>query len=541
MTEYVSKATAADGEPVRANQRSGRAATRAAVPVIGQAKLVVGSASDPHEREADEMADQVMRSLRRDGGVRTLSSTPRVRRSLRSPQVGAAGGPLDSDTEQRLQRARSGGTPLVAGLQRSIGEAMGADVSNVRLHSGAESSALNAEMGARAFTLGNDVFLGDGAPSTDTDAGLRLVAHEVAHTVQQGASPVQREMDEVGSTAPAAAPAASSPDEEAPVEMAGELPTVKVAAVPEDTTGGGVLEEDQTHAGRGGSHRSGSTRQSGSRRGRTTAPITARIGTSTRVSEKRGLVEASDTDAAVGRAIATKTSVAGYTATSFGSMRTTITIEGTTWELKDDKVYIDCTINGQLFWGVDAGGRTDVPSPTAPLVTKDNFTEIADDLNPKLDGKSWRARRKKYWSAALTGRHELYHANDAAGYINREGAGVLTDYLSKNPITLSEDDKKDPAAVKTKVDAAVHAGLQEVIAGRTFYFRAGMGKSDYLNFPGEIRAFGDGKQPYADLASGVRAHGQGLADAAKPKPTAATATATPSVTAPTPVTAGASL
>ena len=91
-----------------------------------------------------------------------------------------------------MQSARSGGAALDAGLQRHFGEATGADVSGVRLHAGEQATSLNDQMGAEAFTLGKDIFFRDGIPDTGSDAGLGLVAHEVAHTVQQGASPVAR-------------------------------------------------------------------------------------------------------------------------------------------------------------------------------------------------------------------------------------------------------------------------------------------------------------------------------------------------------------
>jgi hypothetical protein len=367
-------------------------------------------------------------------------------------------------------------------------------------------------MGAHAFTLGNDVFLADGAPAPTSEAGLRLVAHEVAHTVQQGASPVRREVRREATAAGTEEPAA----------MAGSIPTIQTAAEPEDTTGLGKLEEDSGHRSET-TRRSASALNSGARNasGTSAVTLTARVSPSTNVTERAGLVVDTDRDEAVGRSVTTQTAIGAYSASAFGAMRTTITIEGTSWELTGGKVFIDCTLKGQLDWGVNAGGRTDVPSASASIITKDNYTAIADDLAPHLRGKSWRAARTAYWSAALTGRHELYHANDAANWINTQGPGVLKNYLSLNPITLTDDDKKDPAKVKAKVRSRLAEGLEEVKNGRVYYFRAGLPQSEYLNFPGEERAFGDGRQPYQELADGVRARGEALAAAAKPAPAAA--------------------
>jgi hypothetical protein len=74
--------------------------------------------------------------------------------------------------------------------------AFGADLSSVRIHTGSGPTALNRKLQAKAFTVGADIFFRDAAPDTSTASGQHLLAHELAHTVQQGAVPaVQRETD----------------------------------------------------------------------------------------------------------------------------------------------------------------------------------------------------------------------------------------------------------------------------------------------------------------------------------------------------------
>ena len=65
-----------------------------------------------------------------------------------------------------------------------MGEAMGADLSNVRIHTGDEPAALARSVQATAFTLGRDIFFGAGTYAPDMPSGQRLLAHELAHTVQ---------------------------------------------------------------------------------------------------------------------------------------------------------------------------------------------------------------------------------------------------------------------------------------------------------------------------------------------------------------------
>ncbi|MGH2476797.1 MAG: DUF4157 domain-containing protein, partial [Candidatus Limnocylindrales bacterium] len=125
-------------------------------------------------------------SSRSAGRIRRSPVVPVV------PVVGTAGGPLDADTDHAVRSARTGGTRIAPGVQQHLGEAMGADVSNVRLHTGPQAAELNDRVQASAFTLGNDVFFRDGLPDTSTPSGMHLLAHEVAHTVQQGASAVRR-------------------------------------------------------------------------------------------------------------------------------------------------------------------------------------------------------------------------------------------------------------------------------------------------------------------------------------------------------------
>jgi hypothetical protein len=75
--------------------------------------------------------------------------------------------------------------------------AFGADFGAVRLHEGAAAHDLNERLSARAFTVGRDIFLGSNAPAPTTGAGQELLAHELTHTLQQGAaSPVRRALAE---------------------------------------------------------------------------------------------------------------------------------------------------------------------------------------------------------------------------------------------------------------------------------------------------------------------------------------------------------
>lgn len=111
-------------------------------------------------------------------------------------RAGDGGGELDEATVARIDRARSGGQDLNTGVQQKMGEALGADFSDVRVHTGRESSSLSQELSALAFTTGHDVFFGEGQYNPHSAGGQELIAHELTHVVQQssGVVPSQGKM-----------------------------------------------------------------------------------------------------------------------------------------------------------------------------------------------------------------------------------------------------------------------------------------------------------------------------------------------------------
>lgn len=93
------------------------------------------------------------------------------------------------DAAQRIQNA-TGGRPLDTGTQRSLERRLGVRLPAVQLHTDAEADRLAQSVGARAFTSGTHVFFRADAHPDTADDGLRLLAHEALHTVQQTAGPV---------------------------------------------------------------------------------------------------------------------------------------------------------------------------------------------------------------------------------------------------------------------------------------------------------------------------------------------------------------
>jgi Domain of unknown function (DUF4157) len=78
------------------------------------------------------------------------------------------------------------GHPLDSRVQSQMSSAFGYDFSGVRVHTDSGAASLSRQLSARAFTIGHDVAFGSGEYQPGTPLGDALIAHELAHVVQQG-------------------------------------------------------------------------------------------------------------------------------------------------------------------------------------------------------------------------------------------------------------------------------------------------------------------------------------------------------------------
>ncbi|GFO64335.1 eCIS core domain-containing protein [Geomonas paludis] len=247
-----------------------------------QRKLTVSKPGDRMEQEADRSADRVMRmaepagagperldrqqeqlprqqeqlnrqqeqlprqaneeKLQRQGNEKLERQEERLQREAKSDeQLGrqAKPGP-DGTGEEKLARAdsgpapavsdsvqsavkesTSGGQPLAGSVRDFMEPRFGSDFSGVRVHNDDRAAGLSEDLSARAFTYGNHVFFARDAYQPQTSEGKRLIAHELAHTEQQGAAVARqgnphRDREQQGpavmrATAPATAAAKGAP------------------------------------------------------------------------------------------------------------------------------------------------------------------------------------------------------------------------------------------------------------------------------------------------------------------------------------------
>lgn len=214
------------------------------------AKLSVSRPDDPQEREADIMADQVMRmpdqapaiSQNEEEKIRKKEDDneeqlqpklavpiiaidrkcahcekeekedAKLQRKIQRQEIqeddedaiqpkhnnenqimlsGERGPPVlvnQTSFAQQLSSSKGSGSAMAPNTQQFMGSRFNADFSGVRIHTGSYAQSLSSSINAQAFTHGNDIYFNSGKYSPDTASGGVLLAHELTHTLQQGSS-----------------------------------------------------------------------------------------------------------------------------------------------------------------------------------------------------------------------------------------------------------------------------------------------------------------------------------------------------------------
>ncbi|HEY0078530.1 MAG TPA: DUF4157 domain-containing protein [Pyrinomonadaceae bacterium] len=162
-----------------------------------QSKARTSQPSDAHEQQADRMAERVMRAdktdaAQTDGETRSSSSThadtPLARKATPAlSQSFAASTDAVADASPVVgETLRAPGQPLNASTRNFMEARFAEDFGDVRVHTDERAARSAQELEANAYTVGRDIVFAEGRYSPQTDAGRELIAHELAHVVQQG-------------------------------------------------------------------------------------------------------------------------------------------------------------------------------------------------------------------------------------------------------------------------------------------------------------------------------------------------------------------
>ena len=200
-----------------------------------QPKLTVGAPDDPYEREADSVAEKVMRMpeqnyiqqktikeneekiqtkkddddekvhLKRNaitGFIQKKCSdcekedkekisrkplsdtiTPLVQAKHDGGSVQASDG-----LSRSIQSSRGAGSALSENATSFMSTRFGSDFRDVKIHTDSASVQMNRQLNAKAFTVGSDIYFNEGQYEPNSSSGRQLLAHELTHVVQQTGS-----------------------------------------------------------------------------------------------------------------------------------------------------------------------------------------------------------------------------------------------------------------------------------------------------------------------------------------------------------------
>lgn len=236
----VKQAHAADDHPIMQMQRSlgnkaigsviARNGQASSLPAGVQAKLTVGPAGDAYEQEADQVGKQVAdqisassagsASVQRESEVEEESEELQMKRSPEgiqresieeeseelqmkmSPegiqresieeeseelQMKRSEDGFDTDAafESEIEQSRGGGTAMDTHIQAKMESAFGTSFNDVNIHTDSKADRMSRDIGASAFTTGNDIFFRQGQYNPGSRQGQELLGHELTHVVQQ--------------------------------------------------------------------------------------------------------------------------------------------------------------------------------------------------------------------------------------------------------------------------------------------------------------------------------------------------------------------
>jgi len=202
-----------------------------------QTAMKVSSPNDPAEREAAATAAHVMRmsvpeGLASPAPARDLFRVPkkeepdqRVHRRFESPYIsrfslpraraphrleedkihrqGAGPAEVPTSVAAEIQAGSAGGAPLPLAVRRFMEPRFRADLGRVRVHTDERAARLNKRLNAHAFAHGQNLFFAEGKFQPGSHEGKELIAHELTHTIQQGAVIQRQEAPAVTQQAPA--------------------------------------------------------------------------------------------------------------------------------------------------------------------------------------------------------------------------------------------------------------------------------------------------------------------------------------------------
>lgn len=160
---------------------------------IIQPKLTINQPGDQYEREADAMADKVMRMAQPES--QTASTIQRrcakceaeeKKKKLQRKENNSNSPTVSTGLENYTNSLNSRGQPLSKETRNFFEPRFGYDFSHIRIHNDGMAVESAQSIQARAYTLGSHIVFNRGEFRPHSEDGKRLLGHELTHVVQQG-------------------------------------------------------------------------------------------------------------------------------------------------------------------------------------------------------------------------------------------------------------------------------------------------------------------------------------------------------------------
>ncbi len=175
--------------------------------------MTIGEPNDKYEKEADAVANKVMMMPNNSSSAHMQSGSGGPDISMKcaeceqedkvqmKPVVQRSGdGTLQASSSftGRLNSRKGQGKPLPTNVNQEMSGKMGADFSDVHIHTDSNAIQMSQDIGAQAFTHGKDIFFNKSKYDPGSNKGKHLLAHELTHVTQQSnmISSVQRRLND---------------------------------------------------------------------------------------------------------------------------------------------------------------------------------------------------------------------------------------------------------------------------------------------------------------------------------------------------------
>ncbi len=154
-----------------------------------QTKLAISTPGDEYEKEADLVAEQVLRMPEPHTNTGAALSARRFSPTLSRKCAACEATTYENGDGVSLGDVSPGtGQPLAESERAYFEPRFGHDFSGVRVHTDSRATDLARSVNARAYTFGREIVFGAGEYAPGSSGGRLLLAHELTHVVQQETS-----------------------------------------------------------------------------------------------------------------------------------------------------------------------------------------------------------------------------------------------------------------------------------------------------------------------------------------------------------------